>query len=95
MKFIIIALVFQISFVLIMDFLYVKFDVLKWIDYDDVIYWFLNGVIALPLYLKGYLSLHKKKRQAVIFSMVSFILFGIISAILMLFFHTKVLNAPL
>ncbi|MDO4427617.1 MAG: hypothetical protein Q4B88_05750 [Moraxella sp.] len=87
MKFIVVAL--------IMDFLYVKFDVLKWKSDDDVIYWILNGIIALPLYIKGYLILYKKKRISVILSLISFIVFGIFSAILMLLFHTEILNAPL
>lgn len=94
MTFVIIAIVLQILFVLIMDFLYIKFDVLKWQNYDDMIYWVLMMVIALPIYFKGYFILYKKKWLAVILTIVSFIIFGLLSAILGLFFHGEVLNAP-
>ncbi len=95
MKFIVIALILQILFALIMDFLYVRVDVLKWQNYDDMIYWILMMVIALPVYFKGYFILYKKKWLAVILAIVSFIIFGLLSAILGLFFHAEVLNAPL
>ncbi|STZ55525.1 Uncharacterised protein [Moraxella lacunata] len=95
MKFIVIALILQILFALIMDFLYVRVDVFKWQNYDDMIYWILMMVIALPVYFKGYFILYKKKWLAVILAIVSFIIFGLLSAILGLFFHTEVLNAPL
>lgn len=94
-KFIIIAMILQIVFVLIMDLLYVKFDVLKWQKYDDVIYWALMMILILPLYFKGYLIIYQKKWFAFILSIISFVLFGVISVILGLFFHTEVLNAPL
>lgn len=95
MKFIVIAIILQILFALIMDLLYVKVDVLKWQNYDDMIYWILMMVIALPVYFKGYFILYKKKWLTVILAIVSFMIFGLLSAILMLFFHTKILNAPL
>ncbi|MDO4442164.1 MAG: hypothetical protein Q4B81_08255 [Moraxella sp.] len=95
MKFIIIAIVLQILFALIMDLLYVKVDVLKWQSYDDVIYWLLMIMITVPVYFKGYLTLYKQKWLAVILAIISFMVFGLLSAILMLFFHTKILNAPL
>lgn len=95
MKFIVIAIIIQILFALIMDLLYVKVDVLKWQSYDDVIYWLLMIMMVFPLYVKGYLTLYKKKWLAIILSIISFIIFGIMSAILGLFFHTEMLNAPL
>lgn len=38
MKFIALAVLVQIAFVIVMTWLYVKFDVLKWVGYDDVIF---------------------------------------------------------
>ncbi|WP_066803252.1 hypothetical protein [Moraxella oblonga] len=95
MKFIIVAIILQILFALIIDLLYVKFDGLKWVNDDDWIYWILMMVIALPVYFKGYFILYKKKWLAVILAIVSFIIFGLLSAILGVLFHTQILNAPL
>lgn len=95
MKYIIVAITFQILFMLIIDLLYVKFDLFKFGNIDDILYWIVNVMVALPLYVKGYLALYQTKWLVIILSMISFIVFGILSAILMLFFHTEVLNAPL
>lgn len=95
MKFIVIAIILQILFALIMDLLYVKFDVLKWVSYDDVIFWLLMIILTIPLYFKGFLNIYKNKGLAVVLSVISFIVFAIISAILGLFFHSEILNAPL
>lgn len=95
MKFIALAMLVQIVFVIVMTWLYVKFDGLKWQNYDDVIYWAFNFLMFMPLYVKGYLTLYKKKWLAVILAIISFIIFGLLSAILGLFFHTEVLKAPL
>lgn len=86
MKFIVIAIILQILFALIMDLLYVKVDALKWQNYDDIIYWALMIMITVPVYFKGYLSVYKKKWLVVILAIVSFIIFGLLSAILGLFF---------
>lgn len=94
MKWIAIAIVLQIAFAIIMDILYVKFDVLKWVKYDDVIYWVLMTASALPLYFRGYFAIYQNKWLSLILSIVSVAIFGIISAILGLFFHIEVLNAP-
>lgn len=95
MKFIALAMLVQIVFVIVMTWLYVKFDGLKWQNYDDVIYWALMIIVSMPLYVKGYLALYKNKGLVVILAVVSFVLFTILSAILGLFFHTEVLKAPL
>lgn len=95
MKLIVIAIVIQILSTLFLDFLDVKFEMLKWVHYDDIFYWTFNVLVLFPLYFKGYLSVYKKKWLAVILAVVSFIVFGVFSVILMLFFHTEVLNAPL
>lgn len=95
MKWIAIAIVLQIAFAIIMDILYVKFDVLKWVKYDDVIYWVLMMLATIPLYFKGYVTASQKKWLAIVLSVVSFVVFGMLSAILGLLFHAEILNAPL
>lgn len=94
MKFIALAVLVQIAFVIVMTWLYVKFDVLKWVGYDDVIYWALMIVLTMPLYFKGFLNIYKNKGLAVVLSVISFGLFAMIAAILGLFFHIEILNAP-
>lgn len=95
MKFIVIAIILQILFALIMDLLYVKFDVLKWVGYDDVIFWLLMTMLTVPFYFKGFFNIYKNKGLAVVLSVISFGLFAMIAAILGLFFHIEILNAPL
>lgn len=94
MTFIIIAVVFQMLFAILLDLIYVKFDLFKFGNGDDILYWFLNVVIALPLYVKGYFTLSKNKVWVIILTMVSFIVMTMISLIAMIFFHGEVLNAP-
>lgn len=95
MKWIAAAIVLQIAFAIIMDILYVKFDVLKWVKYDDVIYWVLMMLATIPLYFKGYVTVSQKKWLVIVLSVVSFVVFGMSSAILGLLFHAEMLNAPL
>lgn len=95
MQFIIIALLIQIIFGIIMDTLYVKFGLFKFSKYADIIYWMMLMLITIPLYFKGYLMIYQKKWLAVMLSMISFLVYGVVAIIVMLIFHTEVLNAPL
>lgn len=94
MKFIIIAVVFQMLFAILLDLIYVKFDLFKFGNSDDILYWLLNVVITLPLYVKGYFTLYKNKVWVIILTMLSFIVMTMISLMAMIFFHGEVLNAP-